>query len=341
MNRSIPPKNEASSHRPYQVDASRIWLLTAISLLLCFAGAGCSREEATPLRVGTIVWPGYEPLYVARHLGYLDEKQVRLAEYTSTSEILRAFRNGAIDAGCLTLDESLRLAQEVPDLRLVLVMDISHGADVIMAKPEIASVKDLKGRRVGAETTALGAYVLLRALQISGLTREDVEIVPLDGSEHEAAFKQGSIDAVVTFDPARAKLRAFGARQIFDSTQIPGELVDVLAVRGAYVQAHPETVQHLLRAYYRERGYSNENPKEAARISAIREKTTPEEFLTSLESLRLPDAKESRQMLMGSPPALLKNAQALAAVMREQGLLSKDVNAQTLFDEQALKRVFP
>jgi len=46
-------------------------------------------------------------------------------------------------------------------------------------------------------------------------------------------------------------------------------------------------------------------------------------------------------MLMGSPPALLKNAEALAAVMREEGLLTKDVNAQTLFDEQALKRVFP
>jgi len=55
----------------------------------------------------------------------------------------------------------------------------------------------------------------------------------------------------------------------------------------------------------------------------------------------LPDAKEARQMLMGSPPGLLKNAQALAIVMREHGLLAKDVNAQTLFDEQALQRVFP
>ncbi|MEP6668123.1 MAG: ABC transporter substrate-binding protein [Chthoniobacter sp.] len=302
---------------------------------------GCSRKEPVPLRVGSQTWPGYEPFYVARHLGYLDEKEVRLMEYTSTSEILRAFGNGAIDAGLITLDEALLLAQDAPDVRLVLVTDFSNGADVIMAKPEFASLKDLKGHRVGAETSALGAYVLLRALQLSEMKAEDVEIVPLEFAEHEAAFKKGSVDAVVTYEPTRTKLRDFGARQIFDSTQIPKEIVDVLVVRAAYLEAHPETVKHLLQAYYRGRVYFKEQPLEAARIAAARAKISPDEFLSSLDGLLLPEAEESRRMLTGQPPLLLKNTQTLAAVMREKGLLRKDVDSKALFDESMLARVLP
>jgi NitT/TauT family transport system substrate-binding protein len=168
-----------------------------------------------------------------------------------------------------------------------------------------------------------------------------VEIVPMEFSEHEIAFKEGRVDAVVTFDPVRTKLRNAGAHQIFDTTQIPGEIVDVLVVRDAYLQAHPDTVKRLIQAYYRGRAYMKEQPQEAAQFAAAREKITPEEFLASLEGLLLPNAPESRQMLMGQPPTLLKNAQRLAAVMREQGLLRKVVNVEALFNEKTLARFLP
>jgi NitT/TauT family transport system substrate-binding protein len=274
-------------------------------------------------------------------LGYFDERQTRLTEYTSTSEICRGFGNGTIDAGLVTLDEALQLAQDIPDLRVVLVLDISNGGDVIMAKPEIATLKDLKGHRVGAETSAMGAYMLMRALQFAELTPQDVQIVPMEFSEHELALKQGSVDAVVTYEPTRTKLRSFGARQIFDSSKIPGEIVDVMVVRDAFLQAHPEAVKHCLQGYYRARAYLKEKPQEAAQIAAPRAKIRPEEFLASLDGLLLPEAGESRRMLMGQTPALLKNAQTLATVMREKGLLRKDVDPQSLFNEATLARILP
>lgn len=324
-------------------EAGTLWrwlsILTVLSISL--AGAGCFRREPAPLRIGNVNWPGYEPFYVARELGYLDAKQVRLLEYTGNSEIIRAFANGALDAGMMTLDEALLLSQDVPDIRLVLVTDISNGADVIMARPEIARLADLKGRRVGAETSALGAYVLLRALQLSAMTPQDVQIVPLDPTEHETALKDGRVDAVVTYEPALTKLRAFGARKIFDSSQIPGEIVDVVVVRDAYLQANPKAVTHLLEAFYRGRAYFQAQPREAAVIAAARAKITPAEFLASLVGLPLPDAREARRMLVGQPPPLLKNAQALAAVMRGKGLLRKDVDPGALFDERTLARLWP
>ncbi|HEV8523548.1 MAG TPA: ABC transporter substrate-binding protein, partial [Terriglobales bacterium] len=230
---------------------------------------------------------------------------------------------------------------DVPDIRLVLVTDISNGADVIMAKPEIKSLKDLKGHRVGAETTALGAYVLMRALQLAGLKREDVVIVPLEFAEQEPAFKRGDVDAVVTFEPTRAKLLDAGARQIFDSSRIPGEIVDVLVVRNAYLQAHPENAQLFVKSFYRGQDYFKTNQQDALQIAAKRENTTAKDVLSSLSLMRIPTAKESRNMLMGQPPALLKNAQTLAAVMVEHKLLQKTVDVPSLFDKQALEPIMP
>jgi NitT/TauT family transport system substrate-binding protein len=316
------------------------WLVAAMCLPFCFLGAGCSRQEATPLRVGSSMWPGFEAFYVARELGYWNA-ETRLVEYGSTSETIRAFRNGTIDGAMLTLDEALLLTEDAADIRVVMVADVSNGADVILAKPEFGSMKDLRGHRIGAETTALGSYVLLRALQLSGLTREDVEIVPLEFSEHEAAFTHGVIDAVVTYEPTRTKLRNAGAHQVFDSSQLPGEIVDVLVMRAEYVRAHPDTVQLLLQSFYRAQRDLKERPQEFVRIAAARENITPEEYRSSLALLRLLDAQESMAMLKGQPPSLLKNARSLAALMVDQKLFHKTVDVESLFDERMLDRIYP
>ena len=109
---------------------------------------------AEPLAVGTNVWPGYEPLYLARNLGYYNDS-IRLVEYSSATEVLRAIRNKLIDVATLTLDEVLLLRQSGVDVRSVLVTDISNGGDVIVARPGIETLADLKGRKVGVESTAL------------------------------------------------------------------------------------------------------------------------------------------------------------------------------------------
>jgi NitT/TauT family transport system substrate-binding protein len=313
----------------------------ALPLLCIVLIAGCSREEPAPLRLGGSLWPGYEPFYVARERGYWRDDQVRLVEYASSSELIRAFENGAIDAGSCTLDEALLLAEEVPDIRLVLVTDVSNGADVILAKPEFRTIADLKGHRIGTETTALGAYMLMRALQIGGLAREDVVVVPLEASEHESAFLQGTVDAVVTYEPTRTRLLKAGARKLFDSSQIRGEIVDVVVVRGAYLRANTDAVRLLLRAFYRGRRYFDDNPRDALRIAAARENVTPEEFSASLRLLLLPDANGSREMLMGTSPAELKNAHSLSEMMTGQELLTKAVDVDSLFDDAMLRRILP
>ena len=92
-------------------------------------------------------------------------------------------------------------------------MNISAGADVIIARPPLAQVSDLRGRRVGVEQTAVGAYMLQGALQQAGLKVGEVTVVPLPIDEHVAAWRSGSVDALVTFDPARHVLLHEGGRR--------------------------------------------------------------------------------------------------------------------------------
>jgi len=282
--------------------------------------------------MGATMWPGFEPFYVARELHFWREDQIKLLEYTSTAELTRAFRNGTVDGGLLSLDEALRLIEDQQDVKVLVVTDISNGADVIMAKPEFHSMKDLRGHRIGAETTGLGAYVLFRALELSGLTPADVEIVPLEFSEQQPAFDRGLVDAVVTYEPVRTQLKNAAARQIFDSTLIPGEIVDVLVVRTTYLAKSPDNARLLVQAFYHALRYAREKPDDFVRIAAARENETPQEFRQAMTLLRVPDAQQGPAMLAGTPSPLQKQAESLAAVMIQKRLLLRPVDVASMFE---------
>lgn len=321
---------------------SRVWLpLLMIALLFFLGGAGCTREPLAPLRVGTSVWPGYEPLYLARDQGFISSSSVRLVEFTSASETLRAFRNGAIDVAALTFDEALILAETSADFSVILVLDVSNGGDVILAHPPILKLRELKGKRVGLETTALGAYMLTRALQTVGLKPKDVRITPLDVLEQERAFKEKRIDAVVTYEPVRTKLLAAGARQLFDSSKIPGEIIDILIVRrsppGAEEERRAEQISHLVRRWFKALDFIQKDQRRAAALMAPREKLSPDEFQRALNGMRFPDREGNAVMFLDPSASFITNAQRLARVMVANRLLEREPEVKNLFDSRFVK----
>ena len=126
--------------------------------LLVLALTGCTRETEPSLRIGTNVWIGSEPLYLARELGHLDPKTVQLVEYPSASEVLRAFRNQAIDGMVISLDELFGLAADGLKPRVILAVDVSHGADVVVGRTGMRTMKDLQGNQARLEAELADAY---------------------------------------------------------------------------------------------------------------------------------------------------------------------------------------
>src|SRR4029434_8349004 len=92
-------------------------------VVLVLALSACTREREPPLRIGTNVWIGSEPLYLARDLQYFDRDAVQLVEYHSASEVSRAFRNQAIDGMVISLDELFVLAVDELQPKVVVVVD--------------------------------------------------------------------------------------------------------------------------------------------------------------------------------------------------------------------------
>ncbi len=301
-------------------------VIGALLLLL----AGCMRAQEPALRIGTNVWIGSEPLYLARELGRLDPAAVQLVEYPSASEVLRAFRNQSIDGMVISLDELFGLAADGLQPKIILVVDVSNGADVVVGRRGMRTMRDLKGKSVAVESSALGAFVLSRALALNGMQASDVNVVHLESNEQPAAFEKGQVDGAVTFDPYRAQFLRAGAQTVFDSTRIPGEIVDLLAVRATAVERHPKTLQALLAGWFGAIEYMKSLPEDAARRMGIRQQTSGEQFLEAQRGLHVPSREENLRMLGGATPELSVTGRRLMALMVDAKLLGAGVDIETM-----------
>ena len=309
----------------------------AVVVFLGLLFVSCIKESPPPLRVGVVVWPTNECLYLTRNLGYYDNTPIQLLDYPSNSELMRSYRNGDLEAATITLDQFLSIAETAPDIRIVTIRDISNGGDAIVAKPAIKKLQDLKGQRVGVDSTALGAYVLSRALEQVGMSFKDVRIVISSVTQEQPTFEQGGIDAVVTYEPTVSKLRAVGANLLFDSTQIPGEIIDIMAMRESVVTGQSAAAKALINGWFRALDYLQKHPQDAARRIAPHAGVTPEQFLKSLNGVYIPDVQENQKILKQMDAASLTAVRRLAKHMLDKDFLKKAVDPTSMFDARLVQ----
>ena len=284
--------------------------------------AGCQVSEP-PLRVGTNLWIGYDPIYIAFALGYITGDELQLVEFTSATESVRAYRNGLIDVAALTGDEVLRVCSTQGPQEVFMVCDWSNGADVLVARPEIVTLADLKGKRVGTETTALGAYMLRRALERAQLTIADVMVVNVPLSRHSEAYLSGEVDAIVTFEPHRTNLLKAGARVIFDSGDIPGEIIDVLVGRKSSSPLLMQQRRKLVEAWSKGIDFIHGQPEKALRILSERQGVSEEEVPSLLSGILLVNERENRKQFQRGAPELTSVFERLREFMLDTRMLTE------------------
>jgi NitT/TauT family transport system substrate-binding protein len=314
-------------------------LLLVTALIGLAALPACT--PAPTLRIGSNPWPGYLGLYHARDLGLFEGQPIQLVDFDNTEDVLRAFRNRAIDAAAITLDEALHLAESGQALRIILVFSLSNGADVVLARTGIDTPQQLRGHRLGVETGALGAYMLTRLLERGGLSAHDLTLVHLSLQEHEAAYRGGRIDAVITFDPQRSRLLAAGAHEIFSSRDFPGEIVDVLVVREDVRHSHAAGLRTLTAAYFSALEHLQRDPAAAAPALARRMDIDAADLLDTWRLLELTDAGANRTLLGNGASGLRATLERLQEIMLGAGLLSRPAAAELRLDAGLLGEVRP
>jgi NitT/TauT family transport system substrate-binding protein len=133
----------------------------------------------------------------------------------------------------------------------------------------------------------------------------------------QAALAENRVDAVVTYPPVSVNLEA-GAqvRRVFSSAEIPGEVVDVLAVDEPTLRQNPDLALRLARVFQRALDYTRAHPEDAYKIMAQREGLSAAQFEPTLAGVQLVDAA-GQSAFFGSTGSLSRSLKAVDDAMRQ------------------------
>lgn len=301
--------------------------------------SACQKPPLPPLVVGMNPWVGYDALVLARERQIFDHHVVKVIEMNASSDTIRQFRNGLLDAAALTLDEAMQLADQGLDLRIIAVLDESAGADVVMASPQIRSASDLRGHAIAVESSTVGSVLLSRLLQKAGLSSGEVTVVNLVAVQHLAALRSGKAMVSVTYEPLARTLHDEGYRPIFDSREIPGEIVDVLVVRADVLRTHPAGVSALLDGWLKASLLLERDPIAAARILAPGVDLSVAEYLQVRDGLKFFDGPQSLRLMVTQPPLLAQKAERLQAQLLSMQIIQAPPKWGTMLETEPLRKL--
>jgi NitT/TauT family transport system substrate-binding protein len=278
-------------------------------------------------------------MFLARSMGWLDESKVTLIEAGSFTDSIKMLEEGSVQAAGVTLDEVLRIRERGIPISVILVCDVSVGADMVLAKPGVKTLAEIKGKKIGVEDGALGALMLYETLRAAQLNREDVTLVSVAVEKQAEAWQRGEIDVAISFEPGSSQLMKLGASVIFDSRQIPELIFDVIAVRTADANdEHEQALRHLVAAHLRALHHLNTNPADAAYRMAPHFNLPVDQVMPSFKGLVLPDLNNNIRLMAAAKPSMLKSAAQVAEVMRKAGILHQPENLQGLLRPEYLPR---
>lgn len=297
-------------------------ILRAITLVLLVSLlSSCVAKKSIPLRIGLNNWIGYQPLFLAKEIGILDHNRIQLIEYPSTSGVILSLKNNLIEAGGLTLDEALVLNAQNNNVKAVLVMDISNGADsFIVNKKKIKTFKELEGKTIGYEETATGAYMAQRLFDKLTTLRVDsrkIKTKNVEYQNHYSKLVDGSVDAIITFEPTRTKLLKEIGTEMFSSKEIPNEILDVLVVNEDQIEIQKENIKYLVEVWNKVNEYIKKNPESSMVPISNRIQMSTEEAQHAHSLLKIPSYSENRSLL------LYENAQIRTNIELYKKLLDK------------------
>lgn len=224
-------------------------ILTALLALLVGA-----RLQAEPLKVAYSDWPGFTLIEVAKQKGWFKDAgiEVELVWFDYLPS-LDAFAAGKVDAVTAVAADLLVSGANGAKSKFICLLDYSNGNDMIIAKPGIESLKDLKGQKVGLEVTLVEHLLLLQGLKSAGMKASDVELVNTATNDTPQVLGSGSVAAVGAWYPVsgQALKQVPGSKPIYTSADAPGLIYDVLAVNPTSLAKRKADWEKYVAIYYK------------------------------------------------------------------------------------------
>lgn len=277
--------------------------LARIALIAgALAVAACSPsteapEPKTKFNIGWSIYAGWVPWPYAQQAGIVKKwadkygLEINFVQVNDYVESVNQYTAGKLDGVTVANMDALTIpAAGGKDTSAIIVGDYSNGNDGILLKGA-SSLSAIKGRQVYLSELSVSHYLLARGLESIGMPMTDVKTVNTSDADIAGAFSSPEVTAAVAWNPQLSAMKAApGAKLVFSSADVPGEILDLMVVDTATLKANPNLGKALAGIWYETMALMQRQDAEGKAARAAMAKlagATPEEFESQLATTYL------------------------------------------------------
>jgi NitT/TauT family transport system substrate-binding protein len=238
--------------RPYFKAAAASLLMATLLSRPALAADKSTFNVAWSIYVGWMPWDYADRSGILQKWANKYGLKIKLTQVNEYIESINQYTAGSFDACLMTNMDMLTIpAAGGVDSTALIAGDYSNGNDGVVLKGHGKQLADLKGQKVNLVELSVSHYLLVRALASVNMRERDLKIINTSDADIVAAFASPASTAVVTWKPQlSAVMNVPSAQLVFDSSKIPGEIMDLMVVKTAVLNANPNLGKALVGAWY-------------------------------------------------------------------------------------------
>jgi len=308
--------------------------LVGISVFISFYNDQLTPQENS-VKMALTNWAGFAHSFIADEKRFFEDEgvNVELLLRERTQDTIQAFKDRDVDGLFEIQSDAMLLASQGIPLKIVYIVDYSNGGDVLVSKPEIKAITDLKGKKISVNAiNGFDHYFLLYLLKQNDMDESDVVIVSLPGDEVPEALKDGRIDAGQTWEPYESEAVASGYRVLASSADAPGIITDVLMFHSKFIEERPDDVKKIIRALDRALKYRNVDYIGSYGIMSDATGISPSDLKRTIGGNIFPDLEENKESFTESEKttSLYYSGKIISDFFLERGVISSPINLKDL-----------
>jgi NitT/TauT family transport system substrate-binding protein len=311
----------------------------AIAAAALALAAGIAQAHETKVTLAISGWTGFAPLTLAKEAGLFKKHglDVTIKKIPQKDRHL-AIASGDVQCAATTVETWIAWNAAGVATTQIFQLDKSYGADGMVVKPGIASIKDLKGKTMAADAPGTATYFTLAwMLKKNGLSMRDVKVVNLSPQAAANAMIAGNtdIDGGMTYEPFLSAVRAKPeAGKIIATTLDYPMIMDTFGCTPKFLADNPKAAQGLTNGYFDALEMIQREPKKSFEIMGADVKQSAEAFEGSQKYLRWQDRAANQKFFAGEHAAFSKEA---ADLLLEAGIIKQIPDLSKLVDTRFIK----
>lgn len=231
--------------------------LTVTAMALCLSTSAFAQEK-TEFKVAWSIYVGWMPWGYLEDSGIMDKWadkygiDVEIVQINDYIESINQYTAGQFDGVSATNMDTLSIPSGGGvDTTALIVGDYSNGNDAVILKGE-GDITSLQGKPVNLVELSVSHYLLARGLDSVRLSEADLDgVINTSDADMIAAFATDDVQAVVTWNPLVSSiLEDPKATKLFDSSDIAGEIIDLMVVNTETLEANPDFGKAMAGAWY-------------------------------------------------------------------------------------------